>query len=298
MARFPDTIDSAIDIFIESKVKKGLTKSSIDFYRDQCRIVFKVLQSHDVKILPHNLTEEQADWYREFLKDTKKKVSTQNDYLAALEQITIFYKNTSVVNTRTRMPTDTRPTVDWLEIDDAKRLIDNVRNIIEEIIIHLELCMGLRRCEILRLRLCDIRYNYIVVTGKGPRGGKIRMVPFHPNTKSIIDRYLKYRESLVKQTRKTTGITDSLIVWRKGNNISGYSESGISKIVDLLGKHLGMKFSNHTLRRSFGRILWKSGVPIETIAKLLGHETTAMTMLYIGVNYDDMNQAMSNFNLR
>ena len=55
---------------------------------------------------------------------------------------------------------------------------------------------------------------------------------------------------------------------------------------------MGMKYGNHTLRRTFGRQLWKSKVPIETISKILGHESISVTLLYIGVNNDDMSKAV------
>ena len=33
------------------------------------------------------------------------------------------------------------------------------------------------------------------------------------------------------------------------------------------------------------------GVPIETVASIMGHETTEMTLSYIGVNLDDQAKA-------
>ena len=59
-----------------------------------------------------------------------------------------------------------------------------------------------------------------------------------------------------------------------------------------LSRRVGFKFTNHTLRRTFGRMLWLAGVPIETIRDLLGHEDTKTTLLYIGVNMDDKSSAM------
>jgi len=57
----------------------------------------------------------------------------------------------------------------------------------------------------------------------------------------------------------------------------------------------GRKFSFHTLRRSFGRNLWLRGIPIETISELLGHVSTDMTRLYLGLNITDMRKAISEY---
>ncbi len=51
-------------------------------------------------------------------------------------------------------------------------------------------------------------------------------------------------------------------------------------------------FTNHTLRRTFGRTCWLSGVPLETIKELLGHEDTKTTIIYLGLNMDDRSGAM------
>jgi hypothetical protein len=37
--------------------------------------------------------------------------------------------------------------------------------------------------------------------------------------------------------------------------------------------------------------MWQEGVPIETVASIMGHETTEMTLRYIGVNLDDQVKA-------
>jgi integrase len=62
-------------------------------------------------------------------------------------------------------------------------------------------------------------------------------------------------------------------------NASSKRESGI-----------GFK-GHHTLRRTGGRLMWQEGVPIETVASIMGHETTEMTLRYIGVNLDDQAKA-------
>lgn len=57
-------------------------------------------------------------------------------------------------------------------------------------------------------------------------------------------------------------------------------------------KEAGISFlGHHTLRRTSGRLMWLAGVPIETIASVMGHESTEMTLQYIGVNLGDQTKA-------
>ena len=55
---------------------------------------------------------------------------------------------------------------------------------------------------------------------------------------------------------------------------------------------MGFHFCNHDLRRTFGRRLYHAGVDIEIISKFLGHESTIVTLKYLGINLDDMDRGM------
>jgi len=59
-----------------------------------------------------------------------------------------------------------------------------------------------------------------------------------------------------------------------------------------LQKESGVAFlGHHTLRRPGGRLMWLAKVPIETIASVMGHESTEMTLRYIGINLGDQCKA-------
>ena len=51
-------------------------------------------------------------------------------------------------------------------------------------------------------------------------------------------------------------------------------------------------FSNHTLRQTGGRMMWKAGVELETISSILGHEDTRTTIDYLRLNLDDMSEGI------
>lgn len=88
---------------------------------------------------------------------------------------------------------------------------------------------------------------------------------------------------------------EHFIIWAKAGRLYPYAEEGygLDKVVTLpLSELLGFRFSNHTLRRTFGRALYKSGVALPTIAAILGHESTDVTLKYLGITLDDMRDAM------
>ena len=89
------------------------------------------------------------------------------------------------------------------------------------------------------------------------------------------------------------------MIWARGSKLYEYGAkgSGIDEMLKPLGEEIGVKFSNHTLRRTFGRTMYRSGVEVATISKMMGHESIDQTLKYIGVDLDDMNSAMQTFAL-
>ena len=74
--------------------------------------------------------------------------------------------------------------------------------------------------------------------------------------------------------------------------------TGIDRMLKGLGARIGVPtVSNHTLRRTFGRTMFRSGVEPAVIAKMLGHSSIEQTLRYIGVDGDDMDAAMKIFKL-
>lgn len=204
------------------------------------------------------------------------------------------------------LPQDMRVNADWLEDEQYEALMTEPKTALEEMVIHLELCMGLRNVEVCRLRLNDIYDTgpkaYINVRGKGRGDGKYRTVRFHYLTKEVLARWLDEREKIVRFVRSYNPRWEdpgTLIIWCHYKNrpdAGSYGEhTGAldDKVIVPLRKRLGFHFANHTLRRTFGRRLFHAEVPIETISKFLGHESTVETLKYLGINLNDMDEGMA-----
>lgn len=305
MSKYPQSQAACIEALCTHLEKETtVTPRTVIWYREQCRGVFRILNSLRDGILPHEVTRDDVVWLHDEMENRGYAVSTSRGYMAALKRITQYYGNTAVANVTIRWPADSRPNVDWLTHDQAKTLLEAPMTPSQELIVHLQLCMGLRRVEVARLKPSDIHGDHIDVTGKGPRGGKPRRVPYHPRTAKVIHHYMTYRDSIIAKARKrrsSAPVPDRILIWQRAGRLYDYetnpSMSGIDRQLDRLSEQIGIDFSSHTLRRTFGRTMYRSGVPVATISKILGHEDTAMTLRYIGVDMDDMTSAMKQFNL-
>lgn len=70
--------------------------------------------------------------------------------------------------------------------------------------------------------------------------------------------------------------------------------SDVFRIVEQYGKVIGVDLAPHDLRRTYARIGYEAGIPIEQISKLLGHASIETTKRYIGVQVD-LRQTVSDF---
>ena len=286
------------------KKEEDYKERTIRYYRDEGACIFSLLDTHVREgIRAKDVTKDDVFKVLDFMRRNNYAVQTMKGYICALRRICMHHGNPAPQTTKIRWPQDMRPSVDWLTQDQAQKLIDCPKTPMQEMVIHLELCMGLRRIEVARLRISDIdsKRKYMTVTGKAD---KLRLVPFHPDTGAVLSHYMGYRNALVKvavSKDPSAEVPDNLIIWGKGAQLSAYSQvklTGFDKQIKALIPQIGIEFSNHTLRRTFGRTMYRCGVPLATIAKLLGHESTDVTLDYIGVDLDDMGSAMSQYVLR
>lgn len=121
----------------------------------------------------------------------------------------------------------------------------------------------------------------------------MRSIPYAAETDKIMKLALRRRAEMIRDVNGD--IPENLILWKKAGKVHPYSEEGygLDKVVTLpLSEQLGFRVTNHKGRRTFGRSLYRAGVPVPTIAKILGHDSTEVTLRYIGVDLDDMRKAM------
>lgn len=287
---------------IDAMVAHGdYSPRTLRFYKEQCRLVLRLVEElFGEDVTPVNLNEDQLKVIVQTARG-RYAVSTQKDYLIALKRMCEINRNFVFQQYRVTYPVDTRPNVDWLTFEQAKVLLDMWKMPLDDMIICLELLHGLRRVEVVRLKLKDIHIDdgFMEVTGKGRAGGKLRSVPLHPDFERIYNRWMDERNELKEQTHGTQ--PDNLLVYLRGGNLHQYEEikgRAIDDRIQQLSDRAGFDFSSHTLRRTFGRELYRSGVDIVVIATIYGHASTTQTIKYLGLDLDDMNDAMNKFKLR
>jgi hypothetical protein len=178
--------------------------------------------------------------------------------------------------------------------EEAMRVMSSASGM-ERIIIHLELELGLRRVEVLRLTTRAIGLGYINVLGKGRMGGKPRRNPFNPDTNAELMYWFKLRDIEIEKARAKNPavvVPDALLIYERAGKLYPYRRSAKDERIRAVSERTGLVLTNHTLRRTFDRTCWLAGVPLEKIKDLIGHEDTKTTIQYLCINMNDKAEAM------
>jgi integrase/recombinase XerD len=274
----------------ECKEERNYSPFTLRNYRYALERLFKALREAGMTYNPRNIGRNELY----FLRDDHLADLTPRYKWHMISQFVCFCKwvgNVEVSKVKMIYGDTSRTHVRWLNEDEVTKLMDNVETPLEELIVHCELSLGMRRIEVQRLRLESFHFgreNFVTVQGKGRNGGKYRKIPLRQDTRAIYDRFMEYRIMIAR------GIQDNgmLVVHGGKDGLKAYGKTGIDKILDHLSARIDVKFSNHDLRRTFGRRMFRSGVPIEEIASILGHEETKTTLKYLGLEHDDLSHAM------
>ena len=155
-----------------------------------------------------------------------------------------------------------------LSKDNVKKIIEHTNNIKHRCIVSLLYSAGLRRSELLNLKLSDIDSSRMLVFIKDSKGNKDRYTLLSTNI--LNDLRLYYKE-----WKPTTYLFE-------GQKNEQYSAASVGKIVTEAAIKAGIKkrVSPHTLRHSFASHILRGGADIRTIQELLGHSSLSSTQIY------------------
>jgi integrase/recombinase XerD len=240
-------------------------------------------------------------WFLEFWDEKKLKIPTQVGYFCTLCLLAEHYQNYIPSNYKIRWP-PTMPERRWLELEDAIKVAKCPKDPRQDLGIELMLRMGRRRIECIRALISDMHYSapepYMYVDGKGH---KRHNMPFAEGTDKKLFRYLDWRHKELKEvlndhTKKVEAV-DNLFIWTHGRKWGSYDPNKGTAwdkwITNAISAQTGIYFSNHDLRRTFGRELYfTSKVDIAIIQSYYNHESMDMTMWYIGADQKRMSDAI------
>jgi site-specific recombinase XerD len=161
-----------------------------------------------------------------------------------------------------------------LSPDEVQRLIASAPNLFHRTMLMTLYGGGLRRSELLQLKVTDIDSQRMVLRIERGKGGDDREVPLSPKLPTALRDYYRWMRP------KTYLFPGTERGWRADKPLTARV---IWDAVRLAARKAGIDkhISPHTLRHLYATHLLKSGADLRTIQVLLGHADLSHTTVYL-----------------
>lgn len=178
----------------------------------------------------------------------------------------------------------------YLTLDESKKLLETVLTTKNDFIrkrdfaiILTFLTTGIRLSELASMNMNSIRDLQFTVIGKG---NKERIVYMTEACQYAINDYIKVRPKVDDKEK-------ALFLSTRRQRISNRAiQHMIDKYLNMAGFDIRL-YSTHKLRHTAATLMYKEGVDIRTLQKILGHSSVATTQIYTHVEDQDMRDAIA-----
>lgn len=302
-----------IDFMNYLKTIKGLSSSTVNEYYYDCRLFLKYIK---IRKNPYKYDLENIDdidikyfslddlekinlidihsyiSYRDNNRDNNsttraRKISSLRTFYKYMVNVTGQIKNNPTSNLETPKIKKRNPV--YLTLDESTKLLETIaeeKNIFTRkrdfSIVLTFLTTGIRLSELSSMNINTIKDLQFSVIGKG---NKERIVYMTEACKMALDDYINVRPQITGE--------EALYLSNRNNRMSNRA---IQHMLDkyLLKCGFDVKiYSPHKLRHTAATLMYKEGVDIRTLQKILGHTSVATTQIYTHVEDNDMRKAIN-----
>lgn len=183
-----------------------------------------------------------------------------------------------------------QPIRDLKKIETIKKLLKQ-QNLRDYCLFVLGINSGLRISDLLKLKISDVIEKEKIkdrIRLREKKTNKFKDFPLSEKAKQSIKEYLK--------TRIYTE-NEPLFISRKNKGFLLRQQA--YKIINNVAKAVGIKekIGTHTLRKTFGYHAYNNGHDIALIQKLFNHSSPAVTLRYIGITQDELDDVYLSLDL-
>ncbi len=176
------------------------------------------------------------------------------------------------------------------QIETIKKLLKQ-QNLRDYCLFTVGINSGLRISDLLNLTVNDVIENGKIknrIRLREKKTNKFKDFPLSDNAKSSIREYLKTRNYKPNEP---------LFLSRKNKGFLLRQQA--YKIINDVAKSIGIKdkIGTHTLRKTFGYHAYNNGYDITLIQKLFNHSTPAITLRYIGITQEELDDVYLSLDL-
>ena len=238
---------------------------------------FKLFLKAHIHIDPENISDQD-------IKHFLLSVVTENNYASKTQNqiinaIKFYYEQVLELEKKEywiERPRKEAKLPRIISEEDVVRLISAANNTKHQCVIAMLYSAGLRRSELLNLKIADVDLDRMQVFVRGGKGKKDRVTLLSVRLAAALENYYAQYKP---------------IHWMfEGRSQSQYSSTSLSKLINRARLKAGIKktVTPHILRHSFATHLLDKGVDIRYIQELLGHSSVSTTEIYTHVSKKDL----------
>ena len=297
----PDTIDNRIRFKIETPVIKILSEekreqitkfsqwllsrryspSTIKTYSEALR---SFLLFFDEKPVTEITNEDVILYNNNYILKNNLSASYQNQIVNAIKLYFKTIKEIKIDVDKIHRPKRSKLLPNVLSKEEIKLILGAHNNIKHKTMLSLIYSCGLRRSELINLKIVDIDSKRGLVIIRQGKGKKDRIVPLSPK---ILDLLRLYYPIYKPKTWLFEG----------QNGHEQYSDKSLQSVLKqaLAKVQITKPVSLHWLRHSYATHLLESGTDLRYIQELLGHSSSKTTEIYTHVSTKSLQQIKSPF---
>ena len=285
------------DLFLDYlKLERNYSPATVKHYRDDLKEFERFFQELDLQLSWETIDSDIVRRWMEAMMDRGNVASSVNRRLSALRSFYRYALRRNLVEKDPvhgiQGPKRKRPLPQFLKEAEMDRLLDEnmwtdcYKDVLARTIIVTFYETGIRISELIGLNDKDVDYINCEIKVTGKRD-KQRIIPFGDELSETLISYQHRRNAEMKceseaffRTEKGERVTDA--------QVRQIVKTNLSKVSTL------KKRSPHVLRHTFATAMLNHEAGLESVKKLLGHESLSTTEIYTHTTFEQLKKVYKN----
>lgn len=286
-----------VDLFLDYlKLERNYSPATVKHYRDDLKEFERFFQELDLQLSWETIDSDIVRRWMEAMMDRGNVASSVNRRLSTLRSFYRYALRRNLIEKDPvhgiQGPKRKRPLPQFLKEAEMDRLLDEnmwtdcYKDVLARTIIVTFYETGIRISELIGLNDKDVDYINCEIKVTGKRD-KQRIIPFGDELSETLISYQHRRNAEMKceseaffRTEKGERVTDA--------QVRQIVKTNLSKVSTL------KKRSPHVLRHTFATAMLNHEAGLESVKKLLGHESLSTTEIYTHTTFEQLKKVYKN----
>lgn len=260
---------------------KRYSENTIGTYLDALKAFLKFYNTKAPALITN---DDLIKYNNEFILKHKLSASYQNQLVNAVKLFFRIVDGRSINLDMVHRPKKPRLLPNVLSKEEVKHILTAQSNLKHRAMLSLIYSCGLRRSELINLKLTDVDSKRNLLIIRQAKGRKDRMAPLSVKTIGLLREYFAAYKPVTW-----------LFEGQAGN--CTYDERSLAHVLKQAVEKAGIKkpVSLHWLRHSYATHLLESGTNLRYIQEILGHASSRTTEIYTHVSRQSLQKVISPF---